>query len=1432
MDLSVPAQSSGQSNLNLHLSVSPSTAVSQIGINSSPNSVAGYQLRPQLNLTAFGFQLPIANGAVALPVPGGSSSQPANMVPQSIQVARGGIPLVGTGIGSGQLTFHPRVQPHPAFPQTIPMATAMQLTLQRLPTKGPQIAVQRIPTNSVVPLSNHQIQKSPSPGKGSHRQNMGHSKHIVTQNQQASSLNVSNNQQLGHRIHNGQQIQRAVTPLVSQQISGATQPNFIQCLPNPGLVTQNSSGNGHLQLQSSQTAGGSLRASSPMGTATIVGSPQISTATILAGQHISIQPRPSVATFISSAPTGLTLTVTSIAPSPVTLQTSTSSNSSQILSLTQNQHTQQLLRPVSGISQAQALRAGIPVVLPRGPSSARQLPKSQPYSRIAQKPVVSTLSGSGGQVMMTIPPLVGSVIKGQIVTAQPQSPMKDINSQTAVTGHSAAGIVATTVLTTTVNSVTTSVTSSVSAPISTVAVTASNSSENSSEEVVKPTVRMHPVPVTPDNKNNPTDTVPSIQHTAALTTSVAFKEQQSEITNDKQCPNSVTNSDSSVVEKTESGLDLVTANSNQIDMVSAVDHQISEVTSGSLKNEARPISLCDTLQTSLATNIGNEVSSLACSSTSNGSESVLSTDVIALHSSNDEIKEHVITESKESKPETAMSPDNQGVILTEGFIDSNLLEWTDGVGMLPGTDMKFKINEFGDLELVDDGMGTQPVKLQSTESNGPLTSSPKEEMTDGSDAKTSEAYSFKLLFSCAVTDPAELSEHEGDPICCCVYCGRYGYKSNFRTSGRFCSQTCAGKKNLHRKQMIMSRMMMGMKNKKKKLIMSGEMKTIAREDVDGAVGNGNDKKLLSFDWDLYLAETGSIGAPKRLFREPFPSSRNGFRLGMRLEGVDPKHQSLLCVLSVAEIQGYRLRLHFDGYSECYDFWVNADSPFIFPVGWAEKNGKLLQPPKNITPEEFNWTNYLKQIRAVAAPKHLFLNQPTSVTPSAFRVGMKLEAVDKKNSSLVCVASVADTLGDRILIHFDGWEDAYDYWCDITSPSIHPVGWCKANGHSLSPPPDYGDGANFTWDSYLADTKSTAVPSRAFKTRGFVGFEKGMKVEVVDKRNSILIRVATIVDVQDYRLLIHFDGWDSIYDYWMDDDSWDIHPPHWCSKTFHPLQSPIDKKSLKNNADSGGCPTIGCKGIGHIKGAKYTGHHSAFGCPYSELNMSKDTALTDRLGSSRSEEGMGPQTRHDLNVDMRKCPTAGCDGLGHVTGKFTSHHCLSGCPLAEKNLIKVKQETVVEPRPVGRPGRGRKRKIFSTSHMPGEKVIKTEPVEDQSDERSSLHASIHESVFQTSAMSPPPSDQPLCWEQHAKLLPGVMELNHNLVCNWSVDEVADFVFKLTGQEEQAQKFKDEQVDGDSFLLLQQSDLLNFLNIKLGPAIKIFNSILVFKAANDF
>jgi len=40
---------------------------------------------------------------------------------------------------------------------------------------------------------------------------------------------------------------------------------------------------------------------------------------------------------------------------------------------------------------------------------------------------------------------------------------------------------------------------------------------------------------------------------------------------------------------------------------------------------------------------------------------------------------------------------------------------------------------------------------------------------------------------------------------------------------------------------------------------------------------------------------------------------------------------------------------------------------------------------------------------------------------------------------------------------------------------------------------------------------------------------------------------------------------------------------------------------------------------------------------------------------------------------------------------------------------------------------------------------------------------------------------------------------------------------------------KQIDGEAFLLMTQSDIVKIMSIKLGPALKIFNSILMFKAA---
>ncbi|GAA6087198.1 lethal(3)malignant brain tumor-like protein 1 isoform X1, partial [Tachysurus ichikawai] len=133
-------------------------------------------------------------------------------------------------------------------------------------------------------------------------------------------------------------------------------------------------------------------------------------------------------------------------------------------------------------------------------------------------------------------------------------------------------------------------------------------------------------------------------------------------------------------------------------------------------------------------------------------------------------------------------------------------------------------------------------------------------------------------------------------------------------------------------------------------------------------------------------------------------------------------------------------------------------------------------------EEFSWSSYLKLTKAQAAPQELFRNLDNAETAEddGFKVGLKLEAVDRMNPSLICVATVTDIVGKRFLVHFDNWDDTYDYWCDARSPYIHPVGWCKERDLPLTPPQDYPEPGRFSWECYLDETGSTAVPAEAFK----------------------------------------------------------------------------------------------------------------------------------------------------------------------------------------------------------------------------------------------------------------------------------------------------------------------------------------------------------------
>ncbi|GFR20463.1 MBT domain-containing protein 1 [Trichonephila clavata] len=191
-------------------------------------------------------------------------------------------------------------------------------------------------------------------------------------------------------------------------------------------------------------------------------------------------------------------------------------------------------------------------------------------------------------------------------------------------------------------------------------------------------------------------------------------------------------------------------------------------------------------------------------------------------------------------------------------------------------------------------------------------------------------------------------------------------------------------------------------------------------------------------WDMFLPVYNPVGNLK-------------FKKKMKLEAIDPLNLSTICVATVTEVlRNNYLMIGIDGMmaangSDC--FCYHASSPCIFPVGFCESHDIYLTPPRGYK-GEFKWAEYLKKTKSEAAPVDLFHRD---IPDHGFKEGMYLEAVDLMEPRLICVAYVTKVVGRLLRVHFDGWEDDYDQWCDCESPDLFPIGWCDVLGYRLEPP---------------------------------------------------------------------------------------------------------------------------------------------------------------------------------------------------------------------------------------------------------------------------------------------------------------------------------------------------------------------------------------------
>lgn len=71
--------------------------------------------------------------------------------------------------------------------------------------------------------------------------------------------------------------------------------------------------------------------------------------------------------------------------------------------------------------------------------------------------------------------------------------------------------------------------------------------------------------------------------------------------------------------------------------------------------------------------------------------------------------------------------------------------------------------------------------------------------------------------------------------------------------------------------------------------------------------------------------------------------------------------------------------------------------------------------------------------------------------------MKLEVANKGGSGsggdTYWVATIITTCGQLLLLRYSGYGDdrKADFWCDVMTAELHPIGWCAAHNKTLMPP---------------------------------------------------------------------------------------------------------------------------------------------------------------------------------------------------------------------------------------------------------------------------------------------------------------------------------------------------------------------------------------------
>ncbi|XP_027582646.2 scm-like with four MBT domains protein 1 [Pipra filicauda] len=225
--------------------------------------------------------------------------------------------------------------------------------------------------------------------------------------------------------------------------------------------------------------------------------------------------------------------------------------------------------------------------------------------------------------------------------------------------------------------------------------------------------------------------------------------------------------------------------------------------------------------------------------------------------------------------------------------------------------------------------------------------------------------------------------------------------------------------------------------------------------------------------------------------------------------------------------------------------------------------------------EFNWDEYLEDTGATAAPHGSFKHVDTSLQ-NGFAPGMKLEVAVKSDQNTYWVATIITTCGQLLLLRYDGYgEDRKaDFWCDIMTADLHPIGWCEQNKKILKVPEGIKDKIP-DQEEFLQRVLKGACSAPANLLEGLHRGKNpldliapGSRLELQNIRDSLEAWIVTVVENVGGRLKLRYEGLEDSdkFDQWLFYLDPFLHQVGWAAQHGYSLQPPLAVRSLRSEAD--------------------------------------------------------------------------------------------------------------------------------------------------------------------------------------------------------------------------------------------------------------------------